>query len=156
MIRSINLLATNQTTQYDGIYRYVLSEDEETYLHHKITNPLGLEHEKLKKFESQPKVLEYKHNLNYLIQDFHNEEKRADDIDLAVCWELGEDWKEDFECTSYLLQDNFAHRTYHGLTHHLYSSTSRMDVIVLSELIEYLEEYELSQQTQKRRYEFDE
>lgn len=156
VIRSINLLATNQTTQYDGVYRYVLSKDEETYLHNDVSNPLGLEHEKLKDFESQPKVLEYKHNLDYLIQDFHNEEKRADDINLAICWELGGAWREDFECTSYLLEDNIAHRSYHGLTHQLYSSTSRIDVIVLSELIEYLEDYEKSQNTQNVNYENDE
>ncbi|WP_086479231.1 ATP-binding protein [Oceanospirillum sanctuarii] len=156
VIRSINLLATNQTTQYDGVYRYVVSEDEETYLHDSVTNPLGLEHEKLKNFESQPKVLEYKHNLDYLIQDFHNEEKRADDINLAICWELGSSWREDFECTSYLLEDNIAHRSYHGLTHQLYSSTSKIDVIVLSELIEYLEDYERSQKTQITNYELDE
>lgn len=156
VIRSINLLATNQSTQYDGVYRYVLSEDEETYLHDKTSNPLGLEHEQLKNFESHPKVLEYKHNLNYLIQDFHNEEKRADDINLAICWELGDSWREDFECTSFLLEDNIAHRTYHGLTHQLYSSTSKIDVIVLSEMIEYLEDYEQSQTTQRAKYEYEE
>lgn len=153
VIRSLNLLATSQIKQYDGIFRYVVSEDEETYLHDKASNPLGLEHEKIRDFESQPKIVEYKHDLNYLIQDFHNEEKRADDIDLAVCWELGSDWKEDFECTSLLLSDNIAHREYHGLTHQLYSSTSRIDVIVLSELVEYLEDYDQSQITQKERYE---
>ena len=156
VIRSINLLATNQTTQYDGVYRYVISEDEETYLHDEEANPLGLELEKLKNFESQPKVLEYKHNLDYLIQDFHNEEKRADDINLAVCWVMGESWREDFECTSFLLEENISHRNYHGLTHQLYSATSRIDVIVLSELIEYLENYEKSQKTQEEKYENDE
>ncbi len=153
VIRSINLLATSQTMQYDGVFRYVSTDDEETYAFDEESNPLGLESEKLKKFESQPKVLEYKHNLDYLIHDFHNEEKRADDINLVVCWEMGNLWKEDFGCTSYLLDDNISHRNYHGLTHQLYSTTSRIDVIVLSELIQYLEDYESSQAWQQARYE---
>lgn len=153
VIRSINLLATSQTMQYDGVYRYVISSDEGTYAFDGDSNPLGLEPEKLKNFESQPKVLEYKHNLDYLIQDFHNEEKRADDVNLAICWEMGSLWKEDFECTSYLLDDNISHRNYHGLTHQLNSATSRIDVVVLSELIQYLEDYEGSQTWQKARYE---
>lgn len=155
VIRSINLLATSQTAQYDGVYKYVLSGDAGTYEFDEDSNPLGLESEKLKEFESNPKILEYKHNLDYLIQDFHNEEKRADDINLAVCWEMGDAWRGDFDCTSYLLDDNISHRNFHGLTHQLYSATSKMDVIVLSELIQYLEDHDGSQKTQQERYEDD-
>ncbi len=153
VIRSINLLATSQTMQYDGVFRYVITDDDETYAFDMESNPLGLEPEKLKNFETHPKVLEYKHNLDYLIQDFHNEDKRADDINLAVCWEMGSSWKEDFECTSYLLDDNISHRNYHGLTHQLYSATSKIDVVVLSELIQYLEDHKSAQTLQKARYE---
>ena len=153
VIRSINLLATNQRTQYDGVFRYILSDDEETYLHDPEKNPLGLEQEKLKNFESHPKVLEYKHDLSYLIQEFQNGEKRPDDIDLTICWTMGDRWSEDFECTSYLLRDNLSHRDYHGLTHRLYSNTSRIDVVVLSELILHLEDFEASQAKQMQTYE---
>ena len=152
VIRSIKLLATSQTMQYDGILEYVNGSSEEIFGFHEDKNPLGLEPDNLKDFTAQPQILEYKHNLDFLIQDFDNEEKRPDEISLAICWELGNNWRNEFTCTSLLLNDNIPHRRYHGLTHRLCSNTSQIDVIVLSELIEYLEEPDMAKRKQYELY----
>ena len=155
VIRSIELMSSSQRMQYDGVYRYKVEKDSDVYIYHETKNPLGVFSEHIKDFQTQPKILEYKFNLDNLIQEFHNEEKRAKDINLAVCWEIGEKWREDFECTSLLDSDNISHRRFHGVTHSLANQVSQMDLIVLSDLIEYLSNPSASQVKQKKLYGID-
>lgn len=140
VIRSIELLATNQTMQYDGVFKLRLSGDGDLFLYDEVSNPLGVIAENLENFTSEPRILEYKHDLDYLISEFHNEEKNSNDIDLAVCWTVGSTWKEDFTCIPFLTKENISLRKFHGITHQLTSSSnSKMDVIALRDLILYLD-----------------
>jgi len=151
VIRSIELLATSQTMQYDGIYIFKNTDKVDTYLYHETSNPLGVDRQNfVSNFESPPKVLEYKYSINGLIAEFHNQEKRADDIDLSIAWELGDLWKSDYSCTSLLDDDNISHREFHGITHILSNPTSKIYCIILSELIEYLNHPLKSKETQKK------
>lgn len=152
VIRSIELMSSSQRMQYDGVYRYRVDKDNGVYVYDETKNPLGVFLEHIKDFQTQPKILEYKFNLDNLIQEFHNEEKRAKDINLAVCWEIGDKWKEDFDCISLLDTDNISHRRFHGITHSLKNQVSEMDLIVLSDLIEYLSNPIKSQARQKELY----
>ena len=104
----------------------------------------------IKDFISEPKILEFKFSLDDLMIDFRNEEKDASQIDLAICWKIGKQWREEFSCTSYLLSDHIQHREYHGITHVLENSShSRINVICLEQLIDYLNDPVAIQDSQK-------
>jgi hypothetical protein len=153
VIRGIRLLATRQDTQYDSLYKFVVREPFDNHVFDKEHNPLGFaELQYSSEIVSQPKVLEYKFNLDALIREFENEEKKEKDIDLVVTWEMGEEWRKNYEATSLLDLDNLHHREFHGLTHILRSASSRLNVIALSELFDYLNDVHGVQTFQRRRF----
>ncbi|NOX96279.1 MAG: ATP-binding protein, partial [Alphaproteobacteria bacterium] len=68
VIRGLKLMTTSQTTQYDGIFRYVAEDPLKDLIFDKENNPLGvLEEQLVKPYRSRPKVLEYKFSLDGLI-----------------------------------------------------------------------------------------
>jgi hypothetical protein len=156
VIRGLRLLATSSHQQYDGIFRYAVTEPLQNHHFDKITNPLGvqdLRHDKA--FLSKPFVLEYKYNLDALIQEFENEEKTESHIDLAVTWEIGEQWKKRYSVTSLLEFENLQHREFHGMTHIFRDERTgdvRFYAIILSELLEFLSDPDAAQASQKLRY----
>jgi len=153
VIRGIKLLATSQNAQYDCIFKFVVNPPEENHIFDKEINPLGIEQLGMSVgMISPPKVLEYKYNLDALFQEFENEEKFEKDISLAVAWNLGNQWRKNYEVTSLLDLDNLHHRYHHGLTHIITSSTNRFFAIILSELIEYLNNVEGVQEYHKITY----
>lgn len=139
VLRGIKLLATSQNSQYDGIFKFEIKEPLENYIFNKKQNPLGVsELQNESEFSTPPKILEYKFNLDALISEFESEEKFEKDISLIVTWELGSSYKKYYEITSLLDLSNLHQRDFHGLTHILVSDRSRIYVICLKELIEYL------------------
>jgi hypothetical protein len=153
VIRGIKLLATSQVKQYDGVYKYVVKEPLNNHIFNKENNPLGVEELHFnKEHVSPPKILEYKYNLNALIHEFENEYKNEKDIHLAITWEMGDEWKKNYDATSYLDLDNLHQRDYHGLTHVLDSGTTRFHVIALKELILFLNDVDGVQNYQKEKY----
>lgn len=139
VIRGINLLATNQRTQYDGIFRFVVREPLANHEFDEEKNPLGvqeLHHQS--DVVSPPKILEYKYNLDSLINEFANEEKNEKEIHLVVTWDVGNEWKKSYEVTSLLDLENLHLRPFHGVTHIFHSGTTQFSVIALRELINYL------------------
>ena len=108
-------------------------------------------------FESHPKVLEYKISLDGLMEDISNESKNSNDIDLVVVWDTGDQelYKENYHITSLINEDNLALRQYHGVTHlmtNLNNNQHEMDLIVLSELISYLNQADREKVNQKKKY----
>jgi hypothetical protein len=100
-------------------------------------------------------VLEYKFNLDALIQEFENGEKNDKDIELAVVWDAGDEWRKHYAITSLLDLNNLHHRSVHGLTHVVRDDTSgeaRFFLVALSELIQYLEDFDGAQAFQRERY----
>lgn len=139
VIRGLKLLSTSQTQQYDGLFKFVIREPLANHVFDKNLNPLGVQDmHHTKALVSPPKVLEYKYNIDGLIAEFENGEKKEKEIHLAVAWELGSAWKKNYEATSLLDLSNIHQRDFHGLTHVLHSNTSKFYVIVLKELIDYL------------------
>ncbi len=153
VIRGIRVLATRQNTQYDSLYKFVVRKPLKNHIFDKSSNPLGvvdLHHSD--EITSPPKILEYKFNLDGLIREFESEEKKEKDIDLVVTWEMGKEWRKNYEAISMLDIDNLHHREFHGLTHILISANTQFYVIVLSELIDYLNDVDKSQKYQKEKY----
>ena len=122
VIRGINLLATSQVKQYDGVYKYVVKEPFVNHEFDKNDNPLGVqEFHFSSNHTSPPKILEYKYNIDALIREFESDYKCEKDIHLAVAWEMGAEWKKNYEAISLLDLDNLHQRDFHGLTHVLNS-----------------------------------
>lgn len=153
VIRGINLFATSQVKQYDGVYKFLAREPLQNHIFDKEKNPLGVEELHLiKEYMSPPKVLEYKFNLDALIHEFESEYKNEKDIHLAIAWEMGTEWKKNYDVTSYLHLDNLHQRSFHGLTHVLHSKTSKFHVIILKELISYLNGVDSVQAYHQKNY----
>jgi hypothetical protein len=153
VIRGLKLLSTSQYATYDGIFKFYIKEPRENHLFDKSTNPLGVQELGLPiDTISNPNVLEYKFNLNALFQEFENEDKFEKDINLAIAWELGEEWKRNYEITSLLDLDNLHHRQFHGITHVINSKTSSFNLIILKELMEYLNDVDGVQEYHRSTY----
>ncbi|MCG8528151.1 MAG: hypothetical protein MI748_17355 [Opitutales bacterium] len=142
VIRGVKMMASSSHHQYDGLFRYHIRPPQSNHMYDATTNPLGIQDTPNKEgFLSKPYVLEFKHNFDALIADFENEEKHESAIDLAIAWEMGTRWKERYQCVSLLLPDNLHLRQFHGVTHELHDDNTgekRMDVILLSSLVSYL------------------
>lgn len=164
VIRGIQIMSTNERFTYDGLYKVSIEKPEENHIYDKVANPLGIEKEIVEEiinnypqgFHSHPKVLEYKFSLDGLIEDIESGVKNSNDIGLVVAWEVGELYKEKFYIMSMLIEENINQRQYHGVTHRLYDiSTNEVvaDLILLSDLIEYLNNQETCIIKQEELYE---
>ena len=161
VIRGIQILSTNERLTYDGLYRIIVEEPKDNHIFNKDKNPLGILKDnaddfKILPFRSRPKILEYKFSLDALIEDISTGDKNAKDIGLAVVWETGEKYKEIYKITSLLDPNNLTLRPYHGVTHVITDAATdqrAMDLIVLKELIEYLNNPIEAEKNQRGKYE---
>lgn len=153
VIRGIKLLATSQAKQYDGIFKFFVKEPYDNHIFDKDKNPLGVDQLEIKSdYISPPKVLEYKFNMDALMAEFENEEKNEKDISLVVTWDIGENFRKYYDVTSFLDLDNLHHRKNHGITHKFDSKTTSFEAIILSELVNYLNDIDGTQDFQKKKY----
>ena len=156
VIRGIRLMATSQHEQYDGIFRFCIEEPFERHQFNKNKNPLGLNSNNFQEVISEPKLLEYKYSFDGLIEDFQKNIKKEQDIDLVVAWELGEDWPTRYRITSLLHYDHLQYRSFHGGTHLVENSSTGdiiFPIIILSELIDYLNDPDSAEKYQADTYE---
>ena len=160
VIRGIRIMSTNERLTYDGLYRAVVEEPKSHHFYNKDTNPLGIDKtlaESLQgDFLSHPKVVEYKYSLDGLIEDIENGIKNSNDVDLIVVWQTDSYYKGNYKITSLLDEDNLSLREYHGVTHtitNLNSGQKEMNLIVLSELIDFLNYPEETRAKQIEKYE---
>lgn len=158
LIRGIQLLSSSQYNQYDGLFRLSMEPPFDKYIRSE-ENPLGVDSQVFagvtEAIESPVQVLEYKYNLDALIEEFTIAEKNPDDIALAVAWEMGEKWKGNFNVLSYLDDDNVHHRQFHGYTHsfsHAVGGNPAFQVIILKDLINYCLNQEGESDRQKELY----
>lgn len=165
VIRGIRILSTNERFTYDGMYRVVLNQPSHLHLYDSEKNPLGVQKEYIDKalenrevFKSKPKILEYKYSLDALIEDISNGDKNPKDIGLVVVWETGADYQGNYHVTSLLDPENLWQRQYHGVTHVMTNLTSgqrEMDLIVIKELVEFLNDPTTSVLGQRAKYDAD-
>lgn len=156
VIRGIKVMASSSHKQYDGLYRYHLTAPISNHMYDKDSNPLGVDETTTPEgFSSKPYVLEFKHGFDQLMTDFDNEEKSESSINLAIVWDLQERYKERYQTVPLLHPENIHLRQFHGVTHELHddhSGQKRMDVIVLSELISYLNDADAEIKNQHKKY----
>ena len=152
-------MATNERTVYDGLYRVVIEDPTENHLFDERTNPLGILEENIPDelpIISPPQILEYKFNMDALIEDLSTGDKNSNDVDLLIVWESGTEFEENYKITSLIDPDNINLREYHGVTHiatNLNNGQREFDIIILSELLNYLNKPEEEIQNQIQKYE---
>lgn len=116
---------------------------------------MGIISTSIEDFESALYVLEYKYSFDALFEEIEKGDKDESLIDLVVCWEIGDRWKRRYAVTPLLHTKNLHHRQIHGVTHALCSSTTGEPVfwiIVLSELIDYLNDPDSIQAFEEEKY----
>lgn len=159
VIRGLNVMSTNERFTYDGLFRIAFDMKPEIYVYSPSSNPLGVPTDTASALNGKitdPRVLEYKYSLDGLIEDFDEQNKNIKDIDLCVCWVTGELYKERYGITSLLLPENADQRQFHGVTHvltDLDAGTKVCDLIVLNELIDYLNDQNATAALQRSKYE---
>lgn len=159
VIRGLRIMATNERTSYDGLYRVIIEEPIENHLFHEQKNPLGILDENMPDelpIISAPQILEYKFNMDALIEDLSTGDKNSNDVDLLIVWESGREYEENYKITSLIDHDNLNLREYHGVTHmatNLNNGQREFDIIILSELLNYLNKPEEEIQNQINKYE---
>jgi hypothetical protein len=159
VVRGLNVMSTNERFTYDGLFKITFDLAEEIYVFDQDKNPLGVTRdvvEALKGRTTDPRVLEYKYSLDGLIEDFDSQDKNIKDIDLCIVWSTGSLYKERYGITSLLLPENSDQRQYHGITHvltDLDTANKHCDLIVLSELIEFLNNRDGAVEAQRKKYE---
>lgn len=160
VIRGIKIMSTNERFTYDGMYRVTFDEPDEQHIHNATSNPLGVAKDAAEEFLklhfiSHPQILEYKFSLDGLIEDFNTGVKNEGEIDLAVVWDVGEDYQAGYKITSLLNDENLSLRPFHGVTHIMTNGETGghvMYLIVLSELIDSLQDPEGCKKRQIEKY----
>ena len=160
VIRGLKVMSTNERLTYDGLIKIIINPPEKHHIYDKNSNPLGVDKSIIDDFDlpftSPPRILEYKYSLDGLIEDIENGTKNSNDINIVVCWKTGEEYKQNYHITSLLDPDNLTQREYHGITHNmtnLSTNQKEMDLIVLSELIGFLNDPVDTINNQIKKYE---
>lgn len=155
VIRGIEIISSSQYEQYDSLYRFVLEPPFSKYEFDESLNPLGVIKEALplsdERIPGRVEVLEYKLKLDDLIEEFANEYKDANTINLVVAWDMGTKWKSIYSVTSYLTRRNVHHRKNHGVTHRFENAVHGGGVfyaIILESLVNYLNDPESEEMRQ--------
>lgn len=157
VVRGIRIMATSQHETYDGLFKLEMRKPYIRYIFNKDTNPLGVPKTIFAHGDalSKPYILEYKFNVDALIDDIKREEKGVKDIQLVIAWEMGEGWQAEYRVIP-LLHLGYAHQRHiHGCTHIVLEATSSnvaFYAIILSELVRYLQDPDAEQERQGRLY----
>ncbi|MNE74118.1 hypothetical protein D3C80_1701710 [compost metagenome] len=151
-------MSTNERFTYDGLFKISFDLPANIYTYDDIKNPLGVSAEVANALHGKvtdPRVLEYKFCLDGLVEDFDSQDKNIKDIDLCIVWSTGELYKERYGICSLLVPENYDQRQYHGVTHTLTdieTGGKHCDLIVLSELIESLNQPAETAVKQREKY----
>lgn len=159
VIRGLNMMSTNERFTYDGLFKIAFDLPSELYAYDEDKNPLGVPKDVANALSGKvtaPRILEYKFSLDGLVEEFDSQDKNIKDIDLCIAWTTGEIYKEKYGIVSLLIPENADQRQYHGITHVLVdveSGAKYCDLIILSELIEFLNDAEKEAEIQRVKYE---
>lgn len=159
VIRGLRIMSTNERTSYDGLYRIIIEEPIEHHFYDESKNPLGISEFAIPDnlpLIMEPRILEYKFTLDALFEDISNGNKNSNDLDLLVVWESGSNYEENYKITSLLDSDNLNLRLYHGVTHiatNINTDQREFDIIILSELIKFLNDPKSELKNQIDKYE---
>lgn len=157
VVRGVQLLSSSSYKQYDGLYRIRMIPPTERFVIGD-ENPLGIPEDRFsdrEKLETPVSVLEYKYNLDGLIEEIQSGDKEAENIELVVAWEMGKKWSSMFDVTTYLHPDHAHLRQIHGTTHSMMQAMSgehAFEVVILKDLVNYLMDRSKEEQRQYELY----
>ena len=157
LIRGIQLIASSQYNQYDGLFRVKMDPPFDKYIR-RPENPLGIDGEFFTEdsYATKIKILEYKYDFDGLVEELQSEVKSVNDIGLVVAWEIGKKWREMFDVTCLLDGENSHHRQIHGTTHsftHSVSGVHAFEAIILKDLVSFLIDPEVEIARQRKALE---
>jgi hypothetical protein len=154
VIRGLEFLATSQSDRYDSLY-FLNYPNEDRIKFAKGSNPLGVRSGLTLPYHSEPRVLEYKYDLDALIRDFSSEIKYPKHIALVVCWRATKQYKERYFLNSLLMADEGATRLTFGATHQAFpagSNQPEFEVLILEDLLKYLQSPTEEEARQRLKY----
>ena len=155
ILKGYKFYATSQSEIYDSLF-YLDYKESDNITFNRKSCPLGISPSYSPPFVSQPKILEYKYDLDALIRDFEKEIKFAKHIDLVVCWQAESQFKERYFLISLLTADNGSSREHFGATHEAFpeggGNQPDFEVIILSDLLRYLSDPIAEEARQKQVY----
>lgn len=154
VLRGLRIFATSQNETYDSLFTldYPVADK---FRFSKTTSPLGVTNEITFPYSSEPRVLEYKYDFDSLAADIENDVKFPQHINFVVCWQASGDYKGRFYLNSLLVGEEGGARTVFGATHQAYSEGSneyRFEVLILSDLLNYLKDPIAEEARQKHTY----
>jgi len=154
-IRGINFFATSQSDKYDSLF--MLEYLDDSYYYDKDKNSMGVNHDLSLPYSSEPKVLEYKWDIDDLIYDFDKEIKFAKHIDLVICWTATKHFKEKYYLSSLLVKDEGSIRQIFGSTHQAFpeggGGQPQFEVIILDDLLRFIQDPVAEEARQLQIYE---
>ena len=138
VIRGLDFYGSKVNERYDALIELNYPNDEIKF--NLNENSLGVNGDIELPYNSEPKVLEYKFDLDALFRDFDSSIKFSKHVDFVVCWKASLQVKNGFSIHSYLVDDQGVRRIMFGATHRLEQAGSGhyIEVIVLEELLNYL------------------
>lgn len=101
-------MATNEHERYDCVFLTEFNDSDRWA----ASLVLGVNETESAVGESEPKILEYKMDLDGLIADFENEKKYPKDADLLVCWSMRVYYKDSFTLASFLYDEEGSIRSF--------------------------------------------
>jgi hypothetical protein len=156
ILRGYQFLATSQSDKYDSLFCLNFTKSD-SILFDKKTNAFGVNRDHPIPYASEPKVLEYKYDLDSLIADFDNEIKFPKQIELVICWTAGTAYREKYHLKSLLIGDEGSDRRIFGATHQAYSQGGGMqfELIILEDLVQYIADPASEEARQRSTYRGD-
>ena len=153
ILKGFKFFGTSMSDRYDSLFMMDYLESESIRFQ-RDGGRLGIDRN-FPVGKTEPKVLEYKFDLDGLIADFEKEEKFVKHIDFVVCWKAGEAFKQKFSLDPLLVGDEGSSRQIYGSTHKAYTDASTVpvfEVLVLEDLIRWFQDPETEEARQKQAY----
>lgn len=154
VIKGIDIFSTEYNEKYDSLYE--LNYSNESYLYSIPSNQLGIRNDIDLPYSSAPKVLEYKYDLDSLIEDFDKEIKFCEHVDLVVCWKASGKYSNKLMLKSLLLEDEGNVRINYGSTHNAFylgqQQSPVFEVVILEDLCNYISDPDKEISHQKNVY----
>lgn len=140
VIRGLRFFSTTYNDTYDSLFFCDYGE-EANFKFEKKKNPMGVSLDFLPKYQSEPKVLEYKYDLDALVSDFEKEVKFPKQVDFVVCWKAGVQFRKKFYLQSLLVGDEGTTREIFGSTHIVLEDGGggvKFEVLILEDLLNFI------------------
>lgn len=141
----IEIFATSQVSTYDCLARFRCSSDAPGLRYRSDGNPLGLAPFILgesEEFETREVTIEFKNNLDGLIQDLDSDSPKSfEHIDVVVCWSSVGDSFPGYHLEE-IAESNREERKYPGVTHLLRKDGSAHveQVVLLRKVTQFIEQ----------------